>query len=238
VSGSKASVTGGALVAVAPLDPPSSPQADSSDESVGTAAAEIPARAMNCRLDIAPRMRAKGYVTAVAYRSPMSAPTAVRPAMKEYGVPDDLEGVLPWSWAEERLLASRNLWVVTASADGRPHAMPVWGVWLPAPSTFLFSCAPSSRKARNLRENPRVTVAVDHTVEVVTVEGSARLVDPADASDGIDAYLRKYYEDESTWPGAREFLAQNLIFEVAPDRAFGIIEDEVDFSQRATKWVW
>jgi nitroimidazol reductase NimA-like FMN-containing flavoprotein (pyridoxamine 5'-phosphate oxidase superfamily) len=158
--------------------------------------------------------------------------------MKEYGVPEDLEGVLPWSWAEERLLASKNLWVVTASAAGRPHAMPVWGVWLPEPSTFVFSCAPSSRKAANLKANPQVTVAVDHTVEVVTVEGSARLVTPDEAEAGIDAYLRKYYEDESGWDDARAFLGENLIVEVVPERAFGIIEDEVDFSQRATKWVW
>jgi PPOX class probable F420-dependent enzyme len=168
----------------------------------------------------------------------MGIPRAERPAMAEYGVPEDLEGVLAWSWAEERLLASRNLWVVTASADGRPHAMPVWGVWLPEPSTFLFSCAPSSRKAANLAANPRATVAVDHTVEVVTVEGTTRTVTPDEAADGLDAYVRKYYEDESAWDGAKAFLAQNLIVELTPERAFGIIEDEVDFSQRATKWVW
>ena len=158
--------------------------------------------------------------------------------MKEYGVPDDLEGVLPWSWAEERLLASRNLWVVTASADARPHAMPVWGAWLPERSTFFFSCATSSRKVRNLRANPQVTVAVDHTVEVVTVEGTARFVTADEVGDGIDVYLAKYYEDESGWDDARAFLGQNLMVEVDPERAFGIIEDEVDFSQRATKWVW
>ena len=33
-------------------------------------------------------------------------------------------------------------------------------------------------------------------------------------------------------------MAENLTVEVTPERAFGIIEDEVDFSQRATKWVW
>ena len=171
--------------------------------------------------------------------APMTtAPRAERPAMAEYGVPDDLDGVLPWSWAEERLLASRNLWVVTASAAGRPHAMPVWGVWLPESSTCVFSCAPSSRKARNLAENPQATVAVDHTVEVVTVEGSTRLVTPDEASVALDAYVAKYYEDEAAWDGAKEFLAQNLIVELTPERAFGIIEDEVDFSQRATKWVW
>ena len=70
----------------------------------------------------------------------MTAPRAERPDMQDYGVPRDLADVLPWSWAEERLLANRNYWVITASAAGRPAAMPVWGVWLPDSSTFAFSC--------------------------------------------------------------------------------------------------
>jgi hypothetical protein len=60
VSGSKgASVGGGAaVVAAAEPPPPSSPQAASNEPNVGTAVAVIPARARNCRLVIAPRMRA------------------------------------------------------------------------------------------------------------------------------------------------------------------------------------
>ena len=30
----------------------------------------------------------------------MTTPRAERPAMADYGVPDELDGVLPWSWAE------------------------------------------------------------------------------------------------------------------------------------------
>ena len=50
--------------------------------------------------------------------------------MSDYGVPADLDGTLPWVWAEQRLTGNRNYRVVTASAAGRPHALPVWGVWL------------------------------------------------------------------------------------------------------------
>ncbi len=31
------------------------------------------------------------------------SPVVERPQMSDYGVPDDLDGVLPWEWAEERL---------------------------------------------------------------------------------------------------------------------------------------
>jgi hypothetical protein len=166
-----------------------------------------------------------------------TTPRTERPDMADYGVPDDLEGVLPWSWAEERLLASRNLWVVTASPSGRPHAMPVWGAWVPSTSTFFFSCSPNSRRARNLVANPRVTVAVDDTVEVVSVEGTARVVERGEAEHALAVYLPKYYEPDAR-DGAREFVESHQMFEVDPERAFGIIETEEDFSRRATRWVW
>jgi len=35
---------------------------------------------------------------------------------------------LPWSEVERWLTRSRNYWVVTSAPDGRPRAMPVWGL--------------------------------------------------------------------------------------------------------------
>ena len=158
--------------------------------------------------------------------------------MSAYGVPADLEGALPWSWAEERLVANRNYWVVTASVDGRPHAMPVWGVWRPETSTFWFSCDPDARKARNLAANPRVSVAVDDTVHVVVVEGTAAVADPADAEPVLDDYVAKYWTSEQERVDGKAFLAQNLVIEISPERGFGIIEHEEDFARAATRWVW
>ena len=59
--------------------------------------------------------------------------------MPGYGIagPSEGTGLLPWAWAEERLSGSRNYWAVTLWPDGRPHAMPVWGVWDDA--SFWFS---------------------------------------------------------------------------------------------------
>ncbi len=57
----------------------------------------------------------------------MAGPRAERPHMPDYGVDTPSWVPLPWSWAAERLLANRNYWVVTVSAAGRPHVLPVWG---------------------------------------------------------------------------------------------------------------
>jgi len=165
-------------------------------------------------------------------------PKVERPAMAAYGVPDELDGLLPWSWADERLAASRNFWVVTASSDARPHALPVWGVWVSQRERFAFSCAPSSRKARNIRGNPQVVVAVDDTVECVSIEGRAQEISGAVADTYVAAYARKYESDPDKQVALADFLRANTIFEVIPERGFGIIEREDEFAQRATRWAW
>jgi hypothetical protein len=163
----------------------------------------------------------------------MAAPIAERPHMPDYGVDTAAWEGLPWSWAADRLERSRNLWLVTASASGRPHALPVWGVWDDGGPGFAWSCGPRSRKAANVDANPQVCVTADDTVECVSVEGRAtRVTDPALADAWIERYLAKYDGEGVT----ADFLRANLLYELRPERAFGIVEREDDFSNRATRW--
>lgn len=123
----------------------------------------------------------------------MVEPRAERPHMPDYGVDTPSWVPLPWSWAVERLLANRNFWVVTVSAQGRPHALPVWGVWDEGENRFAFSCGPRSRKARNLAANPQVAIMTDDTVECLSIEGRAGPVaDPARQEVWIERYIAKY----------------------------------------------
>lgn len=81
--------------------------------------------------------------------------------MPGYGVrgADEGTGLLPWTWAEERLAGSHDYWVATAAADGRPHLMPVWGMW--HDGALWFSSSTRSRKARNLRSNTRCSISTN-----------------------------------------------------------------------------
>lgn len=167
-------------------------------------------------------------------------PRIARPDMPDYGVPEDLEGTLPWSWAEERLAQSRNFWLVTVSGAGRPHAMPVWGVWMPDVERFAFSCAPAARKVRNLAANPQVVITNDDAVNVVSMEGRAHPIS-GDAVDAMAAHYQRKYAAEQYFDDlafVTDFMHKNAVYEVVPDRAFGIIETAEDFGPRATKWVW
>jgi hypothetical protein len=97
-------------------------------------------------------------------------PERSRPVLPEgYGVPTGEEGMLPWSWAVERLENARNYWFSTTRPDGRPHAMPAWAVWLDG--VLYFEGSPETRRARNLAANPALVVHLESGDEVVILEG-------------------------------------------------------------------
>ena len=154
--------------------------------------------------------------------------------MPGYGIrgPGEGTGLLPWSWAEERLAACRNYWLVTTWPDGWPHAMPVWGVW--HAGAVWFCTGGRSRKARNLAADPRCVVATEDALDPVVVEGSARIRREDDAlARFLDAYNAKY----GTQIG-QDFLdpGVNITVEVRPERAFGLLHD--DFTGSPTRWTF
>ena len=157
--------------------------------------------------------------------------------MPDYGVDTPEWEPLPWSWAAERLEANRNFWVVTVSAGGRPHALPVWGVWDDDEGRFAFSCSPRARKARNLAGNPHAVVMTDDTVECLSIEGQAGAVSDGQRQEvWIERYLAKYRPMAPDL--SADFIRQHLMIEFVPERAFAIIEREDEFATRATRWVF
>ncbi len=165
----------------------------------------------------------------------MSDPVAQRPAMDDYGVEAATWEPLPWSWARERLTSARNYWLCTVSGAGRPHSMPVWGVWHDLELRFAFGCVPTARKARNLAANPRLVITSEDTVECLSVEGTATLIDDDRKEVWIERTLDKY---RSVVPDlGAPFLRRNLMFEVTPERAFAVIDRDDEFSTRPTRWV-
>lgn len=116
-----------------------------------------------------------------------------RPHIPGYGVPKTKKGLLPWTHVTSRLQESRNLWIVTAGADGRPHAVPTWGVWLDG--GLYFGGGPDVRWARNLRVNPAAAAHLESGDDVVVIEGDVGLIESD--SDPVclevqDAYETKY----------------------------------------------
>ena len=154
-------------------------------------------------------------------------PAPSRPHMPEYGLLDaeSGSGLFPWSHVSERMAAARNYWVATTQPDGRPHAAPVWGLWLD--EAFYFGTALSSRKARNLEANPGIVVHLESGDDVVILEGIAEKVSDAALLARLDeAYFAKYkfHLDGNA----------NPIYSLHPRVAYAWLER--DFPGSATRW--
>jgi nitroimidazol reductase NimA-like FMN-containing flavoprotein (pyridoxamine 5'-phosphate oxidase superfamily) len=166
----------------------------------------------------------------------MPKPKASRPHMPGYGLAEAKggRGLLPWKWAKERLEKGRTYFISTSDPAGKPHVMPVWGIWLN--DVFLFSTGGQSRKARNLSANPRCSIVTDmdfkrrpkknDVKDTVIIEGIADIVD--------DLRIRKkfsaLYEDKYAWD--MEGFAEP-IYRVKPNVVFGFASE---FTQTATRW--
>ncbi|MEE6274075.1 pyridoxamine 5'-phosphate oxidase family protein [Georgenia sp. MJ206] len=165
----------------------------------------------------------------------MADPVAELPYMPDYGVRAETWRPLPWSWAATRLSGGRNYWLVTVSAAGRPHALPVWGVWDEEDRRFAFSCGPRSREARNVAVNPQVVVATDDTVECVSLEGRAEVVtDDACREQWAHRYVAKYRPLSPEI--SADFVLAHVVVEVTPERVLSVIERDDDFATRPTRW--
>lgn len=154
-----------------------------------------------------------------------------RPATPGYFLPaDEGSGLLDWEETAARFATAKNYWISTASAYGRPHAMPVWGVWLG--DRFAFSTGPDSRKARNLRDNPQIAIHLEDGNAVIVVEGGAsEMRQRAELLAFLDAYNPKYH-----WNFTVDQVVRGT-FDVRPEQAFGWLGSEGEaFGGTATRW--
>jgi PPOX class probable F420-dependent enzyme len=164
----------------------------------------------------------------------METPRISRPYMPGYGIagPDQGSGLLPWSWAAERLTSARNYWVASVWPDGRPHSMPVWGMW--DDSTLWFTSGVASRKVRNLRADPRCVVTTEDAGDPVVIEGSAAIcTDPATIRRVLDLMNDKYRTDIEP-----SFLDPeiNATIAVRPRQVIGMRHG--DFTGSPTRWTF
>ena len=152
--------------------------------------------------------------------------------MPGYDLPEGPDGLMPWSWAEERLAGSHNYWLATVREDDRPHLMVIWGLW--HEGVFYFSTGSRSRKARNLESNAHCVIGTEQAHEAVVVEGVAeKLRDVPLIRELLGRYTKKYDYDMSSMQDDILSLREPM-FAVRPTVAFGLEEKTV--LQNATRW--
>jgi len=153
-----------------------------------------------------------------------------RPVMPGYGVAEGDAGLLPWSWAVERLITSPQYWVAAVDGAGRPHVMPVWGVWIDG--AVWFSSGPRSRRARSLDVRPACSVATADPHQPVVLEGDAERVTDGGAVAAFAQRANAKYDADYTV----DFYRENATFRVAPRRVIAL--DDADFAGSPTRWTF
>lgn len=151
----------------------------------------------------------------------MSEPRADRPHAPAYFKPDHVADLLPWSWAVDLMNRVRNVTVSTVRPDGRPHAMPIWGIW--HSDVYCMSTAITSVKSTNLKANPECVITSTEGDDSVVLEGRAELSEPPEGF--AEAYDAKYDEQVDEGP----------IWIVRPRVAFAFQATD-DFDKTATRW--
>jgi PPOX class probable F420-dependent enzyme len=125
------------------------------------------------------------------------------------------------------LRRARLAHLATASADGRPHVVPVCFVFDGIHLFTALDAKPkrvpreSLRRVKNLRENPRVSLIVDHYEEdwtrlrFVLIAGRGDVVDAGPDSQQAWVLLREKYPQ---YQAMRE-VGSSPVIRIVPERA-------------------
>jgi pyridoxine/pyridoxamine 5'-phosphate oxidase len=149
---------------------------------------------------------------------------------------------IPWSRALKQLEevpSPKTFWLATVRPDGRPHVAGVGALWVDG--KFYVVSGASTRKSRNLAENPNCVISVSLGDLDLAVEGTAvRVTDmptlrriaglyaaqgwPASAKDGA---ITAEYSAPSAGPAPWD------LYVITPSTAFGVASAE---PHGATRW--
>ena len=160
------------------------------------------------------------------------APVVDRPDIP-YGLKGPKEGVglLPWRRVTDRMRGSYIYWISTTRKDGRPHSIPVWGVWLD--ETLYFSNGAVT--ARNLARDPRVSVHLESGEDAVIIEGVVEIA----SGKPLIRRINSEYNEKYLWEGS-----QDEWFALQPRVAFAWLcpsagtGSESVYGGSATRWRW
>ncbi|MFD0169020.1 pyridoxamine 5'-phosphate oxidase family protein [Streptomyces decoyicus] len=127
----------------------------------------------------------------------------------------------------ERLATERDVWVSTAHPEHGPHQVPLWFLW---DGRAVWMCTgATSATARNVREDPRVRLALPDTSDVVLLQGTVECFPdhevPGDAAqafvdkfgwdprgdDGPFLYIRLVPKTVRAWRGEQELRGRVIM---------------------------
>ena len=100
--------------------------------------------------------------------------------------------MLGWDEVEQKLVETKTYWLATTRPDGRPHTVPVDGIW--SAGRLYFGGDPATVHIRNLRDDPRAVIHTESGESPVIAEGTAQWHRPGEdeISELVAATQAKY----------------------------------------------
>ncbi len=145
---------------------------------------------------------------------------------KSYGIPETEDSLLTWDWVMERVVSPTNYWISTVTPAGKPHAVPVWGVWVDG--TFYHGGGDDTRRGKNLAQNPHITMHLESGSEVVIIEGiTEKLTEETihhELAKRLDTEYMRKYDMEHGLP----------VWRLVPHKAFAWAE----YPTTVTRWTF
>jgi hypothetical protein len=100
----------------------------------------------------------------------MQTPKISRPKFPP-GYVDHPISEVSWDYVVQKLTEAKNYWLCSVRPDGRPHCVPRWAVFVDG--LIYYDGSPETRHARNITENPEVTLHLENGDQAIILEGSA-----------------------------------------------------------------
>ena len=101
-----------------------------------------------------------------------------------------------WSKARDRIAnpqKSNPFWLATVHEDGRPHLMPLIGLWMD--DAFYFLSGEGTQKGRNLIADPHCVISTSSTtvpsVDLIIEAKARKIEDDAELRKMVEAYGSK-----------------------------------------------
>ncbi len=116
--------------------------------------------------------------------------------------------------------------LATVRKDGQPHIAPIWFVLEHDNTNIIFMTWQDSVKAKNIRNNPKVSLCVDDQTppfSFVVVEGIAEIIDqPNDLLPWATRIAARYMgEKNAETYGKRNSSEGELLLRIRPNKIIG-----------------
>jgi hypothetical protein len=133
-------------------------------------------------------------------------PTRITRPQFPPGYVDHPKSEVTWEYVAGQLTEAKNYWLcsvrppspaeaLAGQADGRPHCVPRWAVYLDG--LIYYDGSPATRHARNIIDNPHVSLHLENGSQAVILEGTSAPAGkpPAELAGRLSqAYRAKYAE--------------------------------------------